>query len=172
MLCSSLDERETPSASAKPTGPIPSRRGRKPGQSVNASSSSSEPVSAHATGPTWSTTERRLATGRGAKEAERATEKPFVAISNATRNASPLSGPCKLRSSVATSGDRASVKLSGCDRKDRLHAHHHRPDRPLDVVFLCQNPHHEFVHHIGPLRLKASAGRRWARAPRHEARAS
>jgi hypothetical protein len=62
-----------------------------------------------------------------------------------------------------------TCEVLGCTNSHRLHAHHHRADRPFDVVHLCQNPHHEYVHHIGPLRLKASAGRKWARAPqRHE----
>lgn len=57
-------------------------------------------------------------------------------------------------------------EVLGCNHTERLHAHHHRADRPLAVVYICQNPHHEHVHHIGPLKLKDGAARRWARAPR------
>jgi hypothetical protein len=62
-------------------------------------------------------------------------------------------------------------EILGCGCGDGLHLHHPRYDRPRDVVATCRR-HHEEIHHIGPLRLKAIAGRKWARAPRHAARAS
>lgn len=45
--------------------------------------------------------------------------------------------------------------------------HHERYDRPLAVMWLC-GPHHEAVHHVGPVELKPGRRdrRRWARAPR------
>jgi hypothetical protein len=57
-------------------------------------------------------------------------------------------------------------EILGCGCADGLHLHHPRYDRPRDVIATCRH-HHEELHHIGPLRLKASAGRRWARAPQH-----
>jgi hypothetical protein len=58
-------------------------------------------------------------------------------------------------------------EVIGCDRNRRLHGHHRRYDKPIDIVFVCHE-HHEHVHHHGALKLKAGSARRWARAPRHE----
>jgi hypothetical protein len=58
-------------------------------------------------------------------------------------------------------------QVLGCKFKDGLHLHHPRYDRPRDVIATCRH-HHEDLHHRGPLELKPGAGRKWARAPRHE----
>ena len=62
-------------------------------------------------------------------------------------------------------------EVLGCDRTEKLHLHHRRYDKPRDVITTCRH-HHEEIHHRGALRLKEGSRRRWARAPRHEARAS
>ena len=46
-----------------------------------------------------------------------------------------------------------------------VHAHHADYAKPLDVSWLCPD-HHEHVHHLGPVRLKPSASRKYARAPK------
>jgi hypothetical protein len=64
-------------------------------------------------------------------------------------------------------------QVLGCARTDDLHLHHRRYDgaHVHDVDALCRH-HHEHVHHRGALELKPGGRRRWARAPRHEVRAS
>jgi hypothetical protein len=58
-----------------------------------------------------------------------------------------------------------------CDHDLALHHSSYRPQDVLKVTTLCRT-HHGQLHRNGgePLRLKASAGRRWARAPRHDDR--
>lgn len=53
----------------------------------------------------------------------------------------------------------SACQIAGCNRSDRLHAHHADYDRPLQVIFVCAE-HHEHIHHVGPLLLKAPVGRR------------
>lgn len=53
----------------------------------------------------------------------------------------------------------STCEIAGCDRTDRLHAHHVDYGRPLQAIFVCAE-HHEHIHHVGPLLLKASIGRR------------
>lgn len=66
-----------------------------------------------------------------------------------------------LRSAVKRGGIiRADTcQIAGCDRTDRLHAHHVDYGRPLQAIFVCAE-HHEHIHHVGPLLLKAPVGRR------------
>jgi hypothetical protein len=61
-------------------------------------------------------------------------------------------------------------EIKGCRETKGLHLHHVDYQKPRDTVRTCGR-HHEHLHHRGPLELKPGAGRRWARAPRHEARA-
>jgi hypothetical protein len=68
----------------------------------------------------------------------------------------------------------ATCQVRGCSCKDGLAFHHssYAPKDALKVDSLCRG-HHGLLHRTGePLRLKASAGRRWVRAPRHEVPAS
>jgi hypothetical protein len=59
----------------------------------------------------------------------------------------------------------ATCQAIGCTVTEPLHKHHPSYAKPLDVVWLCR-PHHEHVHHVGPLRLKPDASRKIARAPK------
>lgn len=54
----------------------------------------------------------------------------------------------------------------GC-RCPKIFAHHHDYAKPLNVVFLCRECH-ERCHHQAPVRLKNSARRKFARAPKDE----
>lgn len=65
-------------------------------------------------------------------------------------------------------GDLSKPKVCqalGCSSMNSLHAHHSDYGRPLSVDWLCRE-HHEAVHHVGPVKLKASASRKYARAPK------
>jgi hypothetical protein len=46
-----------------------------------------------------------------------------------------------------------SCAVIGCSDTRELHYHHHDYTRPLDVIPLCR-PHHDAVHHRGPLMTK------------------
>ena len=59
-------------------------------------------------------------------------------------------------------------EIKGCRETDGLHLHHVDYRRPRDTIRAC-HLHHEFLHHRGPLELKPSAGRKWARKPRTSA---
>ncbi|PPC84977.1 MAG: hypothetical protein CTY31_12310 [Hyphomicrobium sp.] len=58
-----------------------------------------------------------------------------------------------------------SCEVEFCERSERLHKHHCNYSKPADVIFVCLE-HHEHIHHCGPLRLKATSRRKWARAPK------
>lgn len=49
-------------------------------------------------------------------------------------------------------------QIAGCDCAGRLHAHHSDYAKPLDAIFVCHE-HHEYLHHVGKLRLKQRVGR-------------
>ena len=58
-------------------------------------------------------------------------------------------------------------EIKGCRETKGLHQHHVDYRRPRDTIRACA-VHHEHLHHRGKLELKPGAGRRWARAPRHD----
>jgi hypothetical protein len=51
----------------------------------------------------------------------------------------------------------------GCNKSKDLHLHHHRYDRPQDVVAVSRS--HHTAAHRGAVELKPGGHRKWARAP-------
>jgi hypothetical protein len=103
----------------------------------------------------WFKTELGREQNRRSKAAYRARNLDKISVRNASRRA-------MKRGEI----ERATVcEALGCDRTDRLHAHHSDYSKPHDVVFLCVL-HHAAVHHKGQLRLKPGGRRKFARPPR------